>query len=597
MAGGLSGDNRQYTFGWTTDEIQGTNTDTTGVEHVQVNTPTGWRHEMKLPWMSLQGKEPQPGDLIGIDCFFNDDDDGGDSRETQLATYADDGGDWQNPVDWGTAILVIGEGNIAYGPSPSNGALHRNIWAQLTWKPGPTAVSHDLYIGDSFEDVNVGTPDTFQGNHPTASVFIGFSGNAFPDGLVAGTTYYWRIDEVNDANPDSPWKGYIWSFSTPPRTAFSPNPADGAEFVEADATFTWEPGMEARLHTFYLGDSFEDVNSATIGRLASGAIHSPGPLEAEKVLYWRVDETNPPAAPVKGDVWSFTTTGAAGNPQPANGANAAPLNARLAWTPADTAASHHLYFGTDADAVRNATSSSLEYVGNKAKGSESHDPGKLAWDTDYFWRVDAAYTADPGNPVKGLVWAFRTADFIGVDDFESYNDIAPPNPASNTMYSNWVDGFQIPTNGALTSNEFAPYAEQTIVHGGAQSMKYVYDTNFKICESTLTLVYPRDWTDEGVTELSLWFVGKSSNTPERMFVELNGMAVVYHDDPAATQITGWEWIKWVIDLQEFADRAVDLTNVSTITIGFGTKGAPAAGGTGQVYFDDIQLNRPAAETP
>jgi hypothetical protein len=591
-AGALSGDNRQYTFGWTTDDVQGTNTDITGVEHAQVNTPTGWRQEMRLPWMSLQGKEPQPGDLIGIDCFVNDDDDGSDTRETQVATFADDGGDWRNPIDWGTAILIVGGGNVAYGPTPANGALHMSTWAQLKWKPGPGAVSHDIYIGDSFEDVNAGTTETYQGRQTEELVIVGFPGYPIPDGLAPGTTYYWRIDEVNDTNPDNPAKGYIWSFSIPPKTAYSPAPADKAEFVEADTIFTWEPGFDARLHYFFIGESFEDVNSATTGMPLGTTSHKPASLEPEKVLYWRIDEFDG-FNTYKGDVWRFTTTGAAGNPQPANGLSTAPLNATLTWTPADTALSHDLYFGTDANAVRDATESSLEYIGNKAKGSESHNPGKLEWDTDYAWRVDAVHSA--GNTVKGLVWEFKTADFISVDDFESYNDIDPPDPASNTIYSSWADGYGIPTNGALTANEFPPYAEQIIVHSGIQSMEYEYDTNLKICESTLTLDYPRDWTDGGVADLSLWFVGKSSNAPEKMFIALNGNAVVYQDDITAIQNTGWT--RWIISLHAFANQGVNLTNVNTVTIGFGTKGTAGAGGTGTVYFDDIQLNRPVEVTP
>jgi hypothetical protein len=47
----------------------------------------------------------------------------------------------------------------------------------------------------------------------------------------------------------------------------------------------------------------------------------------------------------------------------------------------------------------------------------------------------------------------------------------------------------------------------------------------------------------------------------------------------------------VTDLQEFAAQGVDLTNVNTITIGIGTKSSPAAGGQGQMYFDDIRLYR------
>ena len=103
----LSGDDHQYTFAWTTDEIQGTNIDgyTEGIEHAQVDTDTGWRIEMKLPWLSIQGAEPQAGDLIGIDCYYNDDDDGGDSRENKLLSFSAIEG-WNDASQWGTAVLA-----------------------------------------------------------------------------------------------------------------------------------------------------------------------------------------------------------------------------------------------------------------------------------------------------------------------------------------------------------------------------------------------------------------------------------------------------------------------------------------------------------
>jgi hypothetical protein len=50
----------------------------------------------------------------------------------------------------------------------------------------------------------------------------GFPGFAYPDGLVPGSTYYWRIDEVNSTDPNSPWKGEVWSFSIPPKKAYFP---------------------------------------------------------------------------------------------------------------------------------------------------------------------------------------------------------------------------------------------------------------------------------------------------------------------------------------------------------------------------------------
>jgi len=490
-----------------------------------------------------------------------------------------------------TELLASMEGGEGYpyalGPSPADGALHADTWVSLGWKAGDFAVSHDVYLGDDFDAVNNDdvTGGTFRGNQTSTYYVAGFPGFAYPDGLVPGTTYYWRIDEVNDAEPNSPWKGPVWSFSVPPRTAYNPSPADGAEFAATDAKLSWTGGFGAKLHTIYFGDSFDDVNNAAGGLPQGTATYDPGPLQEEKVYYWRVDEFDA-LSTYKGDVWGFTTPGAAGNPQPANGAIGVQMTAQLGWTPAATAVSHDVYFGTDKDAVRNATTASPEYKGNKATGSESYDPGKLAWYSDYYWRVDAVYNA---GPVKGLVWDFATADFLLVDDFESYNDIDPPDPASDRIFDKWIDGFGTTDNGALVGNDLPPYAEQSIVHSGGQSLIYRYDNNLKTSEATLTLVSPRDWTEEGVGKLSLWLRGAPANSAERIYVALNGTAAVYNDDPAASQTGGWT--EWVINLQAFADQGVNLTNVNTITIGIGTKGSPAAGGTGTMYFDDIRLYR------
>jgi len=484
-------------------------------------------------------------------------------------------------------IRKLSVGPQASKPIPADGAIHEDTWANLTWTPGSDAVSHDVYVGDNFSNVNDAThgSETFRGNQAGAFLVVGFPGFPYPDGLVPGTTYYWRIDEINEADPNSPWKGPVWSFSIPPKTAYNPDPADGAEGVVLTATLKWTPGFGAKLHTVYFGDSFDDVSNATGGLPQGTATYDPSTLESEKVYYWRVDEFDA-VATHKGDVWSFSTEGAVGNPNPANGATDVPMTAKLSWTSATNAVSHDLYLGTDKDAVRNATMASPEYKGNKASGSESYDPGKLAWQSDYYWRVDAVYNA---GPVKGLVWNFTTADFLLVDDFESYNDIDPPDPGSNRIFESWIDGFGTTDNGALVGNDLPPYAEQTIVHGGSQAMVYRYDNNLKTSEAALTLVYPRDWTEEGVARLSLWFRGASANSAERMYVALNGNAIAYHDYPAVTQKAGWT--KWVIDLQAFADHGVNLANVNTISIGIGTKGSPAAGGTGTMYFDDIRLIR------
>ena len=496
-------------------------------------------------------------------------------------------------------ILQIIEGGggepypFAYSPSPEDGAMHMETWVNLEWSAGAKAVSHDVYMGDDFDVVNDATRDSdvFRGNQTVEFMVAGFPGNPYPEGLVPGTTYYWRIDEVNDADPNSPWKGDVWSFSIPPKTAYNPDPADGAEFVDPNnATLSWTPGFGAILHTVYLGNDYDEVNNAAGGAPLGASTFKPGALEREKVYYWRVDEFDA-LATYKGDIWSFTTPGAVGNPQPAYGAADVGMNAILSWTPSDSAASHELYFGMDKDAVRNADAGSPEYKGSKALGAESHDPGLLDADTTYYWRVDEVDAQ--GNTLKGPIWVFTTGAFLLVDDFESYTDDDPNNEA---IWQTWIDGFGIPDNGAQAGYLLPPYAEQTIVHGGSQSMPllYVNEGGVTNSEASMTLTAPRDWTQASVTELSLWFRGASANAAEPLYTAISNAAgapaMAAYDDPTATASS--RWTEWRIALKIFADQGINLTNVDKIAIGLGSKGGAAAGGSGTLFVDDIRLYRP-----
>ena len=495
-----------------------------------------------------------------------------------------------------SGLIISGTGEPFYKasfPSPTDGALHADTWITLSWIPGASAVSHDVYLGDNFEDVSNATRDSelFRSNETETFYVAGFPGFAYPEGLVPGTTYYWRIDEVNDVNPESPCKGDIWSFSIPPKTAYNPDPADGTGFVGPDnVTLSWTPGFGAILHTIYLGDDYDEVSNAAGGAPQSSATYKPGPLELEKIYYWRVDEFDA-ALTYKGDTWSFTTPGAVGNPQPAYGAVDVGMNAILNWTPSDSAASHELYFGKDKEVVHNADTGAPEFKGSIALGAESYDPGLLDAETTYYWRVDEIDAQ--GNTLKGPIWIFTTGAFLLIDDFEGYTD---DDAAGEAIWQTWIDGFDIVNNGAQVGYLMPPYAEQTVVHSGSQSMPLAYtnDAGVTNSEASMTLTNPRDWTQAGVTELSLWFRGDSDNATEPLYVAISNSvgtpAIAVYDDAAVA--TGRRWTEWRIALQAFADQGINLANVDKIAIGLGSIGGAAAGGTGTVYIDDITLNRP-----
>ena len=195
---------------------------------------------------------------------------------------------------------------LATDPTPADGALLGDTWAYLIWEPADSAVSHDVYMADNFDDVNDRVASAFQGNQTSTSVVVGLIGFPFPDGLVPGTTYYWAIDEV-EADGATKHKGPVWSFWIQPINAYDPSPSDGAQYVDTGVTLAWTPGFGAKLHTVYLGDSFEDVNNATGGAPMADTTFAPDTLELGKTYYWRVDESDPPNPPVRGNVWSFTT--------------------------------------------------------------------------------------------------------------------------------------------------------------------------------------------------------------------------------------------------------------------------------------------------
>ena len=551
---------------------------------------------------------------------------------------------------------------LASAPSPDDGALYPETWVTLTWKAGDSAASHDVYMGENPEDVNDGLGDTFQGNQDLLYLVAGFPGFPYPDGLVPGTTYYWRIDEVNDADPNSPWKGDLWSFTVPPKKAYQASPSDGAFFVSPVVTLSWTPGYNAKLHTVYFGDNYDDVQNAAGEPSQAGTTFTPEPLEIEKTYYWRVDEFDGTTT-FTGDVWSFKTAKAGGgmradyyqgmdfgnhvltrtddqvnfnwgggapdesviadsfsvrwtgevqaaftetynfyttsdgsvrmwvdgkklidywtdhsiflnggtidlvsgnvysvvleygksggnavielrwsspgtptqfvpqaalsppikasSPSPSNGATGVKHTPILKWGAGDYAALHEVYFGTDIDVVKNATTASPEYKGTKVLGDESYDPGKLPWATTYYWRVDEVNGINPDSPWTGNLWTFTTGDFLVVDDFEDYN------AGDNQIWYAWHDGlgYGVPcaadyyagngTGAAVGDETNASYTEETVVHSGNKSMPLAYDNNkqgySRYSEAELTLTSARDWTEEGVSELSLWFRGRPAS--------------------------------------------------------------------------------------
>jgi len=572
---------------------------------------------------------------------------------------------------------------LAAGPDPADGVTLEQNWSNLSWQPGTWAVSHDLYFGTDYDAVDQGAEGTFIGNTTSPLQVVGFPGFPAPEGLQPGTMYYWRVDEINPDNPDSPWKGVVWSFTLPPRGAYKPVPPDTMKFVDTDADLSWTAKWNAALFSVYFGTDPAEVANAA-GAAPSGKMtFDPGPLELETTYYWRVDSFDGVTWST-GDVWSFTTTrpggGLVGEYANYGGGVPDPPESpfqNVTLTRIDPGIDFQWGSGSPEPDVINTDDFAVRWTGElevpltgRYIFKATTDDGVLLWvngvEMADSWRTQAAeeqsgtidlvagefaslkmlYFATTGNAQADLSW--------GHDSFPleiiPAAALSPPlragltkpvNQAVNVTQSPdllWTAGDHAIDHdiyfgmdaaavagadtgtpdiyqGRQTTTSFSPakldwnttyywridevnnlntpsYTEETIVHGGNQSMPFFYNNSIlSYSEAELTLTYPRDWTEKGVNRLTIWFRGDSANDAEPMYVVLNGNAVLTHVNPNAAQIE--EWTEWNIDLQAFADQGVNLANVNTIAIGLGNKNNPQAGGSGQMYFDDIRLYPPA----
>ena len=260
------------------------------------------------------------------------------------------------------------------------------------------------------------------------------------------------------------------------------------------------------------------------------------------------------------------------------------------WRAGREADKHDVYLDTDEQAVIDGTAPVTTVTGTSYTPSVDLD---LA--STYYWRIDEVNDAENLGTWPGDIWSFSTQEYLVVDDFESYD------VGNNEIWWAWKDGLGYAahdnepvylgngTGSAVGDETTASYTEETIVHGGKQSMPLFYNnSSASFSEATVNtdeIPTGRDWTGGSPQTLVLWFHGSPDNAvTEQMYVKLNGVEVEYPGDVA--DIAEPRWKQWNIDLAAFG---ISLNNITELGIGFKRTGA--SGGTGTVFIDDIRLYR------
>jgi hypothetical protein len=384
---------------------------------------------------------------------------------------------------------------IASIPSPKNGDSDvplRDLI--LSWEPGEYLGTHTVYLSEDMNAVESGT----------AKAVSDMDVNSYaPGSLNYETTYYWRVDEVNDSPDRTVYEGSIWSFTTEPYAVPLPVQAISAtassqEEGQGPENTINESGLVDDLHSIVLTDMWVTTEGETLGAWIQYEFDKVYKLH--EMLIWNYNGQSiltmfglrditieyssdgsdwtaltdvPEVVAATGmEDYAYNTTvafeGAAAkfvkitaNSNWSNGLFTQyglsevrfmhiPVGARQP-EPDDGAADIAIDVTLGWRAGREAAEHNV-YISDDEQSvidgtaplvtvsEASYDPLSLDLGSVYYWRVDEVNNANTVPVWKGDIWSFTTRDYLVVDDFEPYNDIPEGDEGSNLVYLTWIDG-------------------------------------------------------------------------------------------------------------------------------------------------------------
>ena len=390
------------------------------------------------------------------------------------------------------------------------------------------------------------------------------------------TTARWTeglIDDVQIYNTALSQADIQWLYNHPgqvisqPRV-INPIPAHGSAFVNPTDTMQWELfNASDAAYSIHIGTDSDCSDVLAGHNTGSQASYTPPPglLSYGTTYYWRVDIVHEEVH-YPGEVWSFSTGGAASDPVPEDQTVVPSGIYEIGWTGDDLVDSYNVYFGFEG---------ALALAGNFTTPSVSFAELALALGLDvlpggvtYQWRVD---TLDASGEVMvtGPVWTMLLEySYYGVlEDFNAY-------PDTDAMEQVWT-GFG---QAAISLDPLL------------NIMNYEYDCSTPpyAGQAVMTIEADQDWVDAGWQSMDILFRGDQGNTPALLSITLSDgthSATVSHPDPDA--VTTVHWQQWNLRLADFSEQGVNLNHIVSLTVNVGDG---TAGGAGTIYLNDILLH-------
>jgi hypothetical protein len=154
---------------------------------------------------------------------------------------------------WGGVGSITGLSEVQFSyipvqaraPQPAAGATGVDPRSVLSWRAGREAAQHQVYV--STDANQVGSDAALVGTVSNASFDAGGV-------LQLGQTYYWEVNEVNDAATPPAWEGDVWSFSTALVLA-----------VDDMESYNDEEGKDTRIYEVWVDGYGTKTNGSQVG--------------------------------------------------------------------------------------------------------------------------------------------------------------------------------------------------------------------------------------------------------------------------------------------------------------------------------------------
>jgi hypothetical protein len=496
-------------------------------------------------------------------------------------------------------IMLRPDTRSAWGPSPTDGSItdvERAV--PLSWSPGDFAAQHDVYFGtDDFAVADADISDTtgiYRGRQD-----LGNETYNPTETLEYDQTYYWRIDQYNTDGTLS--KGDVWSFMV--GDFLIVEDFEAYDTGENQIWYAWKDGLGYVAHgsePAYPGNGTGsevgdgDTDSYTEENIVNGG--------AQSMPYWYNNN--------KQDYLNYSEA-------------ALTLSPPRDWTRQDVKALSLWFRGY----LESASSFAEEPPGTLTVTARSGDITGQSDQFNYVFKqlsgpgsitAKVVSTTNTSASAKVGVMIRETLDpgskhastFMRPDGGVRFNrrqvtgETTMNSVENDLTFPHWVK-LQRDISGLFTASHstdgisWVPVNDEGMGSSDTVQMNTVVYIGLAVSSNNTAAIIETVFSDISTTGsvTGAWQaqdVGILSNDPEPLYVALANNtgtpAVVYHDDPNAARLNAWT--EWNIDLKEFTDQGINLSDVNSIAIGLGDRNNPQPGGSGKMYFDDIRLNPP-----